>query len=169
MEININRTFNEKLEGLISTINIKGEYLKNHLIIFDIEKSENRKTFLEVIKSQNWTKYDNENNDYIEDIDYVYFYGAHFDKFRLYETFQKFNGKTIIFDNEVILKKQALINILEGAICSSPDSCSKWPIRLQGQDEFIFKGSVILLTDQDKDKFCKTKKYEYLTRDMLKL
>jgi hypothetical protein len=87
----------------------------------------------------------------------------------LYDTFQNFNGKTIIFDNETLLNIQPLIDILEGTICSSPDSGSKWPIRLDGQKEFKFTCSVIILTNQERYKFSKKKKYDYLIRDMMKI
>lgn len=169
MELNLNRTFKEKLEDIILDDNLNNEFLKNHLLIFDIESNDKRKQFQDTLNKANWIKFDEEIHDIDDEFNYVYFYGAYFDKKGLYDIFQKFNGKTIIFDNETILKKQSLINILEGAICSSPDSGTKWPIRLDGQKEFKFSGSVIILTNQEKEKFCKTKKYEYLTRDMMKI
>lgn len=168
MELNFDRTFNEKLESLISS-NFLNKIIRNHLLIFDIEVNGKRNFFIETINKTNWKKYNEEIHDYDDDFDYVYFYGAYFDKKGLYNVFQNFNNKIIIFDNETVLQKQSLIDILEGAICSSPDSGDKWSIRLDGHKEFKFTGSVIILTNQDKEKFFKTKKYEYLIRDMIKI
>jgi hypothetical protein len=169
MELNLNRTFTEKIEDIILDNTLNNEFMKNHLLIFDIENNDRRNILLQIITKANWKRYDNDLHDFDDEFDYVYFYGSYFDKKGLYDTFQNFNGKTIIFDNETLLNKQPLIDILEGAICSSPDSGSKWPIRLDGQKEFKFTGSVILLTNQERDKFSKKKKYEYLTRDMMKI
>lgn len=169
MELNLKLNFKEELENRISDYILFKDFLKYHLLVFDSENNDRRNIFYEVIKQYNWIKYDSDIHDYDDHFDYVLFNDANFDKIGLYDIFFKFNGKTIIFDNETLLTKQSLINILEYAVCSSPDSCSKWPIRLEGKKEFIFNGSVIILTNQDKAKFCKIKKYEYLIRDMIKL
>lgn len=169
MEINLDRTFIEKLEDIINNDILNNLYLKNHLIVFDIENDNKRKIFHDTLNNAKWIKYDEFIHEPDDNFNYLYFYGSYFDKIGLYNVLKKFNGKTIIFDNESILSKQSLINIIEGAVCSSPDSATKWPVRLEGHNEFIFTGSVIILTSQLKDKFSKTKKYEYLSRDMMKL
>ena len=165
MELNLNRTFTEKLEDIILYNTLNNEFMKNHLLIFDIENNDRRKILHQTITKENWKKYKKD----LHDFDYIYFYGSYFDKRGLYDTFQNFNGKTIIFDNETLLNIQPLIDILEGTICSSPDSGSKWPIRLDGQKEFKFTCSVIILTNQERYKFSKKKKYDYLIRDMMKI
>jgi hypothetical protein len=169
MELNNTETFKDLLEDIILDDLLYNHHLKKHFIIFDIENENRKNDFLEVFSKTKWIKYNSEIHSYEDDFQYLYIYGTRFDKVGLYELFNKFNGKTIIFDNDTILDKQDLINILEGAICSSPDSCTKWPIRLEGKKEFTFKGTVIILTNHDKETFMKTKKYNYLTRDMFKV
>jgi hypothetical protein len=169
MELNISNTYKEKLEDIIIDNLLYNHFSKHHFILFDIENENRKNDFLEVFSKTNWIKFNADLHNYEDDFQYVYIYGTKFDKVGLYELFCYFNGKTIIFDNDSIFDKQVLINILEGAICSSPDSGSKWPIRLDGKKEFTFKGTVIILTNLDKEKFMKTKKFNYLTRDMYKI
>jgi|688.fasta_scaffold350287_2 hypothetical protein len=169
MELNIYNSYKEKSEDIMIDNLLYNHFLKQHFILFDIEMENRRNDFFDAFAKTNWIKYNAELHKYEDSFQYVYIYGTKFDKVGLYELFYNFNGKTIIFDNDSIFDKQVLINILEGAICSSPDSSSKWPIRLDGKKEFIFKGTVIILTNLDKEKFMKTKKFNYLTRDMYKI
>lgn len=167
MELKINKTFTEELENIILSNILNNDFMNNHLLIADIEKNDKRNILHQTIAKANWKKYDKNIHDFDDGFDYIYFDKSDFDKKGLYDTFQNYNGKIIIFENETLLNKQSLIDILEGAVCSSPDSGTKWPIRLDGRKEFIFTGSVIILTNQDKETFCSKKNYEYLTRDML--
>jgi hypothetical protein len=168
MESTRNRSFKERIESLILSKILNSELMKNHLLVFDIESNDKRQVFFDAIAKTNWRRYDPEIHDYNDDFDYIYLNDSILNPKALFDLFKNLNGKTIIFDNESLLKKQTLINVLEGAICSSPDSCAKWSVNLEGHKKFTFKGSVIILTCQQADKFMKTKKYEYLTRDMLK-
>ncbi len=122
MEINLDRTFIEKLEDIINNDILNNLYLKNHLIVFDIENDNKRKIFHDTLNNAKWIKYDEFIHEPDDNFNYLYFYGSYFDKIGLYNVLKKFNGKTIIFDNESILSKQSLINIIEGVVCRVSDS-----------------------------------------------
>lgn len=71
----------------------------------------------------------------------------------------------IIFENDKAFKQKNIIEVLDGAICSSPDSGSRWPVRIDDKSDFIFKGRVVLLTELDYGYLKRHKKYYYLLRD----
>lgn len=167
MEDNANRTFEDKLEDLMLDDLFNHDIFRNHLLILDADKYDKRRVLNNVLLKTNWKKFDEVKSEIENKYDYVYITNSKIGKKELFELFYKFNGKIFIFDIEEVLKKQSLINILEGAVCSSPDSGTKWSIRLEGRKEFKFNGTVILISSQEKDKFLKTSKYQYLTRDMI--
>ena len=85
----------------------------------------------------------------------------------LYNLLYKYNGADIIFENDVAFKKKGIIEILMGAICSSPDSSAKWQVQIDEKPKaFLFKGRITILTKLSESYLKKHKKYEYLIRDM---
>lgn len=163
------KTYTERLNELLLGRRLRTKYTNNHLIIFDIDTENKREIFKNAMKAANWISFDdmlpNPNNVF----DYRCISDSIFDKKRLYNLFKEFNDKYIIIDNDSILTKQTRLNIIEGAVCSSPNSGSKWPIRLDGEKDFIFRGNVIILTNLTRETFNKSKKFNYLNRDMIKL
>ncbi len=160
--------FLDKLESFVMESAFRRKILSN-FIIFCTETDDRRQMFYDVLEKTGLKKYDPQIHNLGDDFDYVVQTGEKYSPQSLYDLFFNFNRKTIIIDTDTNLKKQALIDILEGAVCSSPDSGEKWPIRLDGRKTFRFFGSVIFLTNIDKGKFFRTKKFSYLRRDMLKI
>jgi len=78
------------------------------------------------------------------------------------------NNQSIIFfstnDAIKILKSTACIKIIEGAVCSSPDSGSKWSVYYDNHVEFIFYGYIVMHIKIDSIKLG-LQKYHYLLRD----
>ncbi len=161
------QTFAEKCEHFLSDRVLRNNYSSQHLIIFEIDK-EDRK---EIFKSElHKTKYIGFNDEQTLESEYDYRYIDDF-KYtpkKLFNLLNSHNDKIIIFESDSILAKQAFINILQGAICSSPDSGSKWSVYLDSEKKFIFTGTIILLSTLSKEKFITSKKYFYLNRDLRK-
>ncbi len=63
-----------------------------------------------------------------------------------------------------MLKSNACIKLIEGAVCSSPDSGSKWLINYENHKSFKFKGYIIMHIKTGSVKWALSK-YHYLLRD----
>jgi len=87
---------------------------------------------------------------------------------KLYQIFLENNTKTIIFQKEDVLQKRKnYIDILEGAFCSSPDSCMLWQVNYDGEKSFKFKGRIIICTELTREEIKKNEKLKYIARDGL--
>lgn len=76
---------------------------------------------------------------------------------------------TILFNQEEatsLLKSSPTLNVLQGAVCSSPDSGQKWSVEYLNNKAFIFKGSIIMHVKTGSINW-KLPKYHYLLRDNL--
>lgn len=69
-------------------------------------------------------------------------------------------------DALAILKSAALTRILEGAMCSSPDSGKRWKVSVNYKTPFSFTGSVIISIPVGVVNW-DLKKYTYLKRDVV--
>jgi len=139
--------FNENLKHWILAGNLHNDNLNNHLIVFDIELANLRESFNEYILKANWKRFreDDLDKDSLR-YDYVIFdNNVKFTPVSLYQKIKDHNNKILVFDNQSILKRKDLREIIEGAVCSSPESATKWPVRASGQPDFIFNGIIILL------------------------
>jgi len=84
-----------------------------------------------------------------------------------YNSLKQKISSVLIFDRTdsvKILKSSSCLKILEGAVCSSPDSGSKWSVNYLNNKPFIFKGHIIMNLKRD-DINWKLSKYNYLIRD----
>lgn len=89
---------------------------------------------------------------------------------KLYQLFLENNSKTLVFQKEDILQKRKnYIDILEGAFCSSPDSCMLWQVNYKGEKSFKFHGRIIVCTQLTREEIKKTDKLKYIARDGMKL
>ena len=89
---------------------------------------------------------------------------------KLYQLFLENNSKTLVFQKEDILQKRKIyIDILEGAFCSSPDSCMLWQVNYKGEKSFKFHGRIIICTVLTKEEVKKNNKLKYISRDGMKI
>ena len=89
--------------------------------------------------------------------------------FNLYNFLSEHRDYIIFFrpaDALAILKSAALIRILEGAMCSSPDSSKRWKVSVNYKTPFSFTGSVIISIPAGEVNW-DLKKYTYLKRDVV--
>ncbi len=87
----------------------------------------------------------------------------------IYEFLYKNNPSVIFFkpdDAIKILKSTSCIKLIEGAVCSSPDSGSKWSVEYENLDEFTFYGYLIMPIKTESIKW-NLSKYHCLLRDVV--
>ena len=83
----------------------------------------------------------------------------------LYDFIQAHKNDLIIVTDDAFAKRKNYLDVLEGAICSSPDSGSLWPVRYLNRPEFYFKGRMILCTRKTRKEIKNDKRLEYFERD----
>ncbi len=108
-----------------------------------------------------------------ENYDYVYVDNVPNAK-AFYELLEQHNGKQVIVDaaaSPEILRMKGGIELLEGAVCSSPDSGAKWKVGqgydISGKPGFTFSGKLVLLVNQTAAELRKDKRFAYLVRDCM--
>lgn len=106
-----------------------------------------------------------------EDYDYV-FIDRVGNAEELYNLLHRHSGKKIVIDAATspdILDKYGIIELLEGALCASPDNGEKWKVGLGcdaiDKSPFVFKGKLALLVNASKADLEKDERFEYLLRD----
>lgn len=164
-----NRSFAEKCNYYFVDSAEMKEYFTQHLIIFEIDNDDRREIFNSELIKTNYIAFDDDIDTPKSEYDYRFIEDLKFTPKTLFNLFKSHNNKISILDADTLLAKQSLVDILQGAICSSPDSGSKWSVSLNGEKNFMFRGTVILLTTLSREKFAKTKKYHYLNRDMRRI
>lgn len=145
------------------------DFTTQHFIVSDIDKEDRREIFNSALNQTNYIAYDEYVHTPISEYDYRYIDNFKSTPKKLFNLLKSHNGKILILDADTILAKQALVDILQGAICSSSDSGSKWSVSLDGEKKFMFRGTVILLTTLTREKFTKTPKYNRLKDEMRKI
>ena len=162
-------TYEEGLQFFIVRNRLRLPGLNQHLIVFDIDKDDRRKIFHDYLTKAEWRKFDDIIHDAGDSFyDYVLCDSIVFTPKQLYEFLKGHNGKILIFDNDTVINKKGLLEIIEAGICSDPDTCYKWPVHLDGNPEFTFEGIIIILTGYSKDDFAKKKQFSHLVRDCVK-
>jgi hypothetical protein len=87
----------------------------------------------------------------------------------IYDFLYKNNSATIFFNSDdaiKILKSTSCIKLIEGAVCSSPDSGSKWSVSYENYKSFRFNGYIIMHIKIRRIKW-NLSKYHYLLRDVV--
>jgi len=164
------KNYEESLEYFI----IEADWLKfglTHLImLLDIDRENRREVFHQYLGKTKWRKFQPDLHVAGDDnYDYVLFNGETNTVNRLYNAFKVHNGKLLIFNNDSVIRKKGLREIMEGGVCYTPETSERWDIRPDGKTKFMFKGNVILLSRLKNHEFTGNKKYEWLTRDSLKI
>ena len=110
---------------------------------------------------------------YVGTPDYDYFYADHIPNAKaLYELLEKHDGKKIIIDaaaSPSILTMKGGLELLESAICSSPETGDRWRVghgyNVPGKLPFTFNGKIALLVNQSKEELSNNKRFDFLLRD----
>lgn len=83
----------------------------------------------------------------------------------LYEFLRNHKNELIIITDDIFAKRKNYRDIVQGALCSSPDSSALWPVYYLNEPSFTFKGKIILCTYKTKKQIQAEKKYKGLVRD----
>lgn len=83
----------------------------------------------------------------------------------LYDYLKQNKDKSIIIDCDILQKRKNYLDILEGAISSSPDSGRLWPVRYGNKPEFTFKGRIMIFTNLTREEILFNEKYKQFKRD----
>jgi hypothetical protein len=159
-------TYQEQLQDLIVKAHWRKYNLYNSVIVFDIERDDRRDIFYKYLSKTGWLKFQTDLHKVGgENYDYVLFDNEVLTVLRLYNALKTHNGKILVFNNDMVLREKGLLGIIEGGVCSNPETNDKWSVNPEGKREFMFKGSMIILTSLTTQEFLKKKKYEYLKRD----
>jgi hypothetical protein len=84
---------------------------------------------------------------------------------KLFEFIKDHQSKLIILKDDIFSKRKDYRNIVQGAVCSSPDSSELWSVNYLDEKSFVFKGRIILCTKRTKENIKSKKKFEYFSRD----
>lgn len=83
----------------------------------------------------------------------------------LFEFLKVNKEASIIINCEVLSKSKLYLDILEGAICSSPNSSDLWPVKYKNENPFNFRGRILILSNSTKESIMENKKLQYIKRD----
>ena len=165
----VNQTFSELVKSAISEDFIKRKLPFVHLFIFDCKTDNRQEIFDSILAESSWTAKDTATENPNFAYEYVLVEPQTFTARKLFHFIQENKTKVLIFNDDSILKSQALVNIIEGAVCSSPETGTKWPVRFDNEPEFLFIGNIIFLTEMTMYKFKRLKKYFYICRAVMKI
>ena len=160
--------YKERLEYWVVNNELRTDWLNEHLIVSDIEADHRRELFFDAFNRSNQKIYDDTTRSYLNENYKLFIVDNIIDvstPLRLFNIFKDHIDTTIIFDCNIRSLSQKHLDVIMGAICSSPDSGLKWPVRLDGYKEFIFNGVCIILDNKPIEELTKREKYKYLNRD----
>lgn len=83
----------------------------------------------------------------------------------LYDLLQSNRSETLVFDCEILQKRKNYLDILVGALCSSPDSAALWQISYLDYPEFTFAGSIVIFSAMTKAEIRGKKRLASTIRD----
>ena len=83
----------------------------------------------------------------------------------LFDFIQEHKDELIVISDDIFSKRKNYLNIVQGAVCSSPDNSSLWKVEYLNEKGFVFKGKIILCTNKTKHEIKSNKKLEKFARD----
>lgn len=84
---------------------------------------------------------------------------------KLFDFLKEHQKETVVIRADIFSKRKNYLDIVQGAVCSSPDSSGLWTVYYLNEKEFVFKGKIILCTSKTKQEIKSEKKFEYFSRD----
>lgn len=85
--------------------------------------------------------------------------------YSLYSFLSEHQNDLVILEADIFQLPKGYIDVIQGAICSSPDSGTPWTVQYLNYPEFTFKGKLILCTELSKAQIKRRKRFEFLARD----
>lgn len=80
--------------------------------------------------------------------------------------FLKTHSKAVIlFEDELLSRRVEYIRVLQGAVCSNPDSANLWQVNYEGEESFTFTGTVIMTSRLTKEELQAREQLKYILRD----
>ena len=84
---------------------------------------------------------------------------------QLFDFLKEHQNNLVVIHDEIFSKRKNYLEILQGAVCSSPDSGRPWTVYYLNEKSFVFKGKIILCTYKTKEEIKGENKLEYFARD----
>lgn len=84
---------------------------------------------------------------------------------QLYTFIKQHQNELIIIKDDIFTKRKNYLDIVQGAVCSSPDSMELWSVSYLNEKDFVFKGKIILCTNKTKKEIKNDKRLTYFARD----
>ena len=161
--------FEDFLKATITHNFLKKKLAFTNLFLFDCATQNRKAIFDNVLANSLWIAKPVEIEKSKAAFDYIYVQQQNFTARKLFNFIKENKTKVIIFNDDNILKSQALVKIIEGAVCHDPKTDEKCSVTLDEDHKFIFQGCMIFLTDMTLYKFKRSKKYFYICRDVKKV
>lgn len=83
----------------------------------------------------------------------------------LFEFISTNQNQLIIIRDDIFNKRKTYLDIVQGAVCSSPDSMELWNVSYLNEKEFTFNGMIILCTRKTIQEVKSDKRLSYFVRD----
>lgn len=161
--------FENFLKATISHNFLKKKLAFTNLFLFDCATQNRKAIFDNVLGNSLWIEKPVEIEKSKAAFDYIYVQQQNFTARKLFNFIKENKTKVLIFNDDNILKSQALVKIIEGSVCHDPKTGEKWSVTLDEDHKFIFQGSIIFLTEMTLYKFKRSKKYFYICCDVKKV
>ncbi len=84
---------------------------------------------------------------------------------QLFNFIKEHQQDLIIIADDVFSKRKNYLDIVQGAVCSSPDSGELWSVYYLDEKAFVFKGELILCTDRTLEEIKSKKNLSQFVRD----
>lgn len=84
---------------------------------------------------------------------------------QLFNFLKEHQKDLVVIRDDVFSKRKNYLDIVQGAVCSSPDSGELWTVYYLNEKSFVFKGKIILCTNKTKQEIESEKKLDYFARD----
>lgn len=83
----------------------------------------------------------------------------------LYLFIKRNSQNIILFEDELLSRRVEYIRVLQGAVCSSPDTSNLWQVNYEGEESFTFRGSIIMTSRLTKQELQTKEQLKYILRD----
>ncbi len=84
---------------------------------------------------------------------------------KLFHFIKAHQNDLIIIKLDIFSKRKNYWDIIQGAVCSSPDSGRLWMVSYLNEKSFTFHGKIILCTNKSEEEIKSDSKFEYFSRD----
>ena len=80
---------------------------------------------------------------------------------------KSFPDSILLFEDEILTRRIEYIRVLEGAICSNPDSSKLWEVNYESEKSFTFYGGIVIVSRLKKSELKSRKQLKYILRDCI--